>query len=467
MKPPILLSASLVLGFCAGLVARHSSDQSDDQTRGRAAQSLGTEGLGAGLSGASQGGAGSAGAGVTLAGASQAEGFADLSPEKQREALERLSGRLFKSKGTGDQLLLAKVVRGLGFEQASAMLALFPKGESGKPEASDLARTALIERMAALNPAAVLDMGRKGEDPKLAQAAVMALAQKNAADALRALAQMPEKFLASVGAEMRGGFVDSVGKASGTIAEMTAVLKENPQLLDLKSPSEGAVRRLLGQVASQAAMSDPAAAMADVRQLAAALVQVKPGEDLAAAQSAMVARIASQMTRTLRADSVGADRVVFNALTDNEKNDTMVALEAASRFREGGVESAIQFAESQGKERLTQNAASGVWWSLAQQDRASALKWLETLPPGPFRDGALTSLMQEASFRTRSFGDSAEPVRAGAELLSQKSRLDYYALVTAQKRGAGVSQSEFSTGLPISEADKNELRRRMAPIRPK
>ena len=201
--------------------------------------------------------------------------------------------------------------------------------------------------------------------------------------------------------------------------------------------------------------------------MAAGLVQVKPGEDPKPAESAMVARIGSQMTRAMRADAPGSERVVFNSLADNEKNDTQVALEAAARLRSGGVEEAIQFAEKQGKEQFTKSAAGGVWWSLAQQDRSSAMQWIEPLPQGAFRDGALNSLMQEASFRTRSWGDSAEPVRAGAELLSRSSKLDYYALLAGQSRGPGVSQSEFISGLPLPEADKLELRRRMAPIRAK
>jgi hypothetical protein len=67
--------------------------------------------------------------------------------------------------------------------------------------------------------------------------------------------------------------------------------------------------------------------------------------------------------------------------------------------------------------------------------------------------------MQEAAFRTRSWGDSAETVRAGAELLSRSSKLDYYALLAGQSRGPGVSRSEFISSLPLPESDKSELRR--------
>jgi hypothetical protein len=173
------------------------------------------------------------------------------------------------------------------------------------------------------------------------------------------------------------------------------------------------------------------------------------------------------MTKAMRSDAPAAERAVFNALADSEKNEVQVALEAAARFRSGGVEEAIQFAEKQGKEQFTKNAAGGVWWSLSQMDRPAAMQWIETLPQGAFREGALNSLMQEVAFRSRSWGDSTETIRAGAELLSRASKLDYYAQMAGQTRGSGLSKSEFIASLPLSEVDKSELRRRMAPIRAK
>ena len=206
--------------------------------------------------------------------------------------------------------------------------------------------------------------------------------------------------------------------------------------------------------------------MAEVRRMAAGLVKPKPGEDPKVAESALVARIGSQMTRAMRADAPGSERVVFNSLADTEKNEVQVSLEAAARFRSGGVEEAIRFAEKQGKEQFAKSAASGMWGALAQANRPEALRLIELLQ-GSSREGALSYLMQEAAFRSRSWGDSAEPVLAGAELLSRSSKLDYYALLAGQNRGPGVSRSEFIAGLPLPEADKSELRRRMAPIRAK
>lgn len=461
MRPPFVLGGSLAAGFCAGLLVHRGVLPPFEASFENGAGSV--QSAHAGLRGA----VAADSPPLAVLSASDGDGFNALSPDRQKDALARLSAKLLKGGGTGDMLLLSKLVGGLGFDQAAALWEQLPREAGAKPDPSDEARSALVERLASLDPNRVLQMGKTVGDPKVAQAAVLAMAQKSGADAIRALAQLPDKFQASVASEMRGSLNEGLFKAAGSIASLGAVLKENPQLLDPKSPSEGVVRRILGQVASQAAAADPAGAMAEVRRMAASLVQVKPGEDPKSAESALVARIGSQMTRAMRADAPVSERVVFNSLADSEKNDVQVALEAAARFRSGGAEEAIQFAEKQGKEQFAKNAAGGVWWSLAQQDRSSAMQWIESLPSGAFRDGALNSLMQEAAFRTRSWGDSAETVRAGAELLSRSSKLDYYALLAGQSRGPGVSRSEFISSLPLPESDKSELRRRVAPIRAK
>lgn len=461
MKPAIPLSASLLVGVCAGLAAHWS-----ELAPGKNASALPASADSPSVSETPI--AREEREQATVMSASETEAFHTLSSQQQLETLQRLSQRIFKRGGScRDELLLARVVAELSFDQALAAMDGLSKPEDGKNDASSITRASLAERLAAADPKRALALGTKNEDPKVAEAAIAAMAQKNGADALRALAELPDKFRGAVASSMRGGVADGVGKASGTIAEMTAVLKENPQLFDPKSNSEGAVRRMLGQVATQAAIADPTAAMADVRKLAAALAQVKPGEDPKPAESAIVARIAPQMTRVLRFESPAAARAVFNSLADGEKNDMMVTLEAAARYRESGVDTALQFAEKQGRDQHAKDAAGGVWFSLAQENRASALQWIDSLPSGPFRDGALNSVAQEALYRTRSWGDPQEAVKAGMELRSAAAKLDYFTSLASQRRSDGSSQSEFIAALPLPEAEKTELRRRLAPIKAK
>jgi hypothetical protein len=402
-----------------------------------------------------------------LSGVLEKEDFQSISPEKQVEILKRLSGKLMKGVSSGDSLLMLRMVSSLSFEQALSAMEGCADSDETKRKETEAAIDALAGRLAALDPKRALELGKTKEDPKLAAAGLAALAQKNSADALRALVAIPDKLRGQVGNTMTGGFFrEGIGRANGSISEMTAVLKENPQLLDPKSNSEYVVRQMLGQVATKAAIADPAVAMGEVRRLAAELVQVKPGQDQKAAESALVARIVPQMTRVLRYESPSTARAVFNSLADNEKNDMMVTLEAAARFRESGADTALQFAEKQGRDQYAKDASSGVWFSLAQQDRPAAMQWIDSLPPGPFRDGALQSVWMEAMFRSRGWGSSEEAVKAGLELPSATAKLDYFASMATQRRTDGLSKAEFVAGLPLAEAEKHELLRRLAPIKP-
>ena len=250
MRPPIVLGASLFAGFCGGSLVHQGAlfPPGVSSASGTApAQKVKAEFGGPEPSDEGPG---------SVLGAAEGETFNTLPEARQRDGLVRLSAKLLREGGTGDMLLLAKLVGGLGFDQAAALWEQLPKDSSAKPDPSDAARSALVERLAALDPNRVLQMGRTAEDPRLAQAALVALAQKSGADAIRALAQLPDKFQASVASAMRGSFNDGLAKATGSLSTMAAVLKENPQLLDPKSPSEGVVRRFLGQVASQAALFD-------------------------------------------------------------------------------------------------------------------------------------------------------------------------------------------------------------------
>jgi hypothetical protein len=464
MKPVILISASLLTGLCAGALLNR--EDVAPQTLRRVGTFSPGKPPDAGPAGESTGVAAAEDASEpVLPGASDDAAFGGQPAEKQRDLLLKLGSRLAKGGTCSDQLLIARLVDGLKFEEVSSLLSGISQAQGAAPDAARPVRAVLAEKLAALDPAKALEIGRNTGDPKVAQSALLAMAQKNGAEALRALVQLPEKLRNGVAGEMRSGLLDGIGRAGGSLSDLAAVLKENPQLLDPKSSTDSAVRRIVGQVASQAAAADPAAAMSQLRQMAAGLVQAKPGEDSRAAESALVARFASQMTRALRADAPAAARVVFNALDDSERNNTMVALEAAARFRESGSDAAIQFAEKQTNAQFSQDAARGVWWSLAQRDRGTALKWIESLPAGPFRDGALSSVMQESSFRNRTWGDVQDAVKAGTELVSPRSRLDYFAILAEQRRKSGGGQGEFISGLPISDADKMELRRRLAPIK--
>jgi hypothetical protein len=133
------------------------------------------------------------------------------------------------------------------------------------------------------------------------------------------------------------------------------------------------------------------------------------------------------------------------------------------------VDAAIALAEKQSNEEFAKRAASGTWWGLAQQDRQNALAWIESLPQGPFRTGVLNAVMFDAWMQSMSWGSDRAAIEAGSKLLSKASQMDYFASLMSDRRfsGRGSSPSEMIAQLPISDEDKAELYRRIAPLRTK
>ena len=101
--------------------------------------------------------------------------------------------------------------------------------------------------------------------------------------------------------------------------------------------------------------------------------------------------------------------------------------------------------------------------------RQSAITWIESLPQGVFRQGVLNSVMMDAWMQSMSWGSDRAAIDAGAALLSKNSRMDYFASLMSDRRfgGRGSAPSELIAQLPISEDDKQELYRRIAPVKAK
>ena len=70
--------------------------------------------------------------------------------------------------------------------------------------------------------------------------------------------------------------------------------------------------------------------------------------------------------------------------------------------------------------------------------------------------------MREASSCTRTSCNAQEAFQAGAELLSKQSQVDYYGLLSALNL---LSPREVIASLPLSDAHKQELQPRAAPVK--
>ena len=448
MKTIALLSASAVGGLCLGLAL---------EPRGRAE---GHSGPGAAAVGFPAGNpSGDAPVAAALPGRAEAETFASLPPEHQKETLQRWVLKRAVLRRTSDELTMLRAVKTLSYEQTLALLEGVASQPAGKGDSADFVRVALKERLAALDPRLALEQGRQRGDSQLRSAAVLALTQKNAAEGLRAVAQLSEK-------EREGvwDLATTLTKPGGSIQDLAALLKEMPESAKLSAFSLG-MEGSLGWLAAKRMATDPVGGLEELRQISAelqgakGLVKASPSEQKQDQLHTIMGTLVE-----LRALSPAAARTVFDALSEGERSNFLVSLEATARLKETGTDAAIRFAETQGSEESVKEAARGVWQALAQQDRSAALQWIESLPAGSFRDGVLASVMREAALRTRSFGNAQEAVETGAELLSKATQLDYYAQLVAKNR---LAPSEVIDSLPLSDADKQELRRRAAPVKVK
>lgn len=448
MKTIALLSASAVGGLCLGLVL---------ESGGRAVERSASGGAAFGLPAANP--AGEAPVATALPGQAEAETFSSLPLERQQETLQRWVSKRASLRGTGDELMMLRAVKTLSYEQAVALLEGFASATAGKGDSVDFVRVALKERLAALDPKLALEQGRQRGDSQLRSAAVVALTQKNAAEGLRAVAQLSEKEREGVWA-----LATTLTKPGGSIQDLAVLLKEMPQSAKVSAFSLG-LEGSLGWLAAKRMVTDPVGGLGELRQISAELLEAKglgkasPSEQ----QQDQLHTIMATMLE-LRALSPAAARTVFDALSEGERSNFLVSLEAAARLKETGPDAAVRFAETQAREESVKEAARGVWQALAQQDRSAALQWIESLPAGSFRDGVLDSVMREAALRTRSLGNAQDAFQAGAELLSKKTQLDYYSQMVAKNR---LAPSEVIDSLPLSDADKQELRRRAAPIKVK
>jgi hypothetical protein len=357
---------------------------------------------------------------------------------------------------------MVRAVKGLAQDQIAALLEALSPASSVTGDSLEFVRVTLKERLAALDPMSALELGRQKKDPQLRSAAVLALLGKNAADGLRALVQLPEAERAGIWSLAKG-----IEKPGGSLAELTALIKSSPELTK-SSEIEAGVEGCAAVLVARRMAVDPEGGLAEMRQVAADLRAARlladPKSESKSGGEQQLVHLTAGMMLELRELSPEAARKVFDSLSETEKNRFIVWVEAEARLKESGAEAAIRFAEAQPGEDSLREAARGIWRGLAQQDRTSALQWLESLPAGSFRQGVLDSIRWEASMRNRSLGPSPETFLAGTELLSRNTQLEYFEAIASKNP---LATSEYVSSLPLSEADKQELRRRLAPVKVK
>lgn len=403
-------------------------------------------------------------AGFVLSNRSEQARFGEFDLQKQADVLRRLAEKEGNSPSTSALALLAKIVPQLSADQAATLLEELPGGRLENVET----RRFLAERLAELDAPRALEVGKKLGDNKMLGATLLVMGEEDAAKALAVVRTLPLE----QGKEVLSSYLQQVGGAQmkGKALEVAAVLRDTPALKELGINGVFGVTDLLGGLLAQQGDQSPAAVLAAVKGLSAELSALKKdAADHTYDENALNHGMLQGFLKGLREADPKAASAFFDALPDSSKSQWMFAEEAHVRFKSGGVEAAIAFAENQANDEFAKRAASGVWGGLAQQDRAGAVHWIESLPPGAFRTGVLNAVMWDAWNQSMSWGSDRSAIEAGAQLLSKTSQMDYFASLMSDRRflGRGSSPSEMIDQLPISEDDKRELYRRIAPVKAK
>ena len=420
--------------------------------------------------------------GFTLSGISVDTNFAALSYQEQKHILERLSKKYGQGRdyqhyhGTNYPsevwLWLSKAIKNISADQAARLLGFPPNEEEDEDEddgigLDSLLRSTIASRLAAIDPERALELGKKTDHFQLIHSALEAIAGQDGAKALRIALDLDKvRFLPDF---------EQLSLVRGDFQKMAAVLSEKASSF-LTDPSQwyqsDHLGRFLGPVLAEAVLASPETALAQVHEFFSMLEKLVPMDEALGLREQFgelgpLRSIFQNTLSILYTQSPQAASAFFNGLNENERAPGMYAQEARALLDRGGVEAAISFAETQSNGRGVSMSAMEIWSRLAEMDRPAALSWIESLPEGRFREGVLYEVRWNGAVRANELSTKTD-IEAGMSLPSKAIQLDYFTNILTNPIGLlGVfcSKSEFVESLPLAEADKNEILRRVAPIK--
>ena len=399
---------------------------------------------------------------------SQTTPFHTLDLEKQAAFLKRLALKSTVSLPLSKIVLLAKLISTLSADQVEALLKDPP---SGKIEQNEI-RSTLVERLADLDPKRAFEVAQNLGEKSLLVRVLSTVAEQDLKNALQ-LAQGLSKDQAK---PVLISFFDELNTrpVAGSPEDMARGMAglQAFKEFDFKAADGAYVGQTIGYLLAETAKTDPASAVLPIKSIMAELAANRKQDGDPSFPEDRIAKhvVNGAMNRLRQESSPQAASAFFEAIPDASKTAWMFNWEAQSLVRTGGgVEAAIALAEKQKDPAFIKEAAKGTWMGLALQDRQSAFSWIESLPKGPFRDGVLESVEWEGGFRSFDWSRPAASIAAGASLLSEQSRMDYYAAMISGGHFGPVrpTASELIPQLPISDDQKQSLYRRFAPIKAK
>ncbi|MEI6713530.1 MAG: hypothetical protein WCO60_07250 [Verrucomicrobiota bacterium] len=405
---------------------------------------------------------------VQVQNTSEDEGFETWPTEKQKETLLRLRTKYgaFSLYPTNVQLWLARQAKGLSGDQISNLLEALPSGK----DADANTRRLLIERLAAEDPQRAIELARKLKDETLIGTAVASVAQKSGPEALRLLAGVKESELGRILNQMTSPVWPS--RFNGSVSDVADFLRKNTKLAEGSKANQ--FGSLCGKLVAQSA-GDSTAELEEVRVLARELAGNGKADQTEDAKKnsadAFLKYVTDHAYRGFVGNSPEKGSAFLDGVPESQKSSWLLQVDAVSKYRNEGLESAIQLAEKQGGDEFVKMAASGTWVALAQENRKDALAWVETLPEGPFRQGAYMGVLMDA-FRYVGNEMGLQHAIEAAQELSPQSKVGYYDELIQLSRQWGTMWGSPTPGqiierTPLTPEQKDELYRRVAPIRAK
>jgi hypothetical protein len=417
--------------------------------------------------------------------------FSDFTREQHGAALLQIAGQLNRLSSQKDLLRLAKALQTLGFEQAALALEDLRASEEFRAlraGGADLVRALLVERIAASDPQAALDRAQKMGDRILLGAALDTMAQHSAADALRAITRLPGRYQIMGMWFVRGlsAAEFSLGPQTlgGSLEEAVAALKTSPGLF-LQSQFGAQLRGLLASLASKD-VEDPAAAVFKLRGALRELFRAQPGVDAKKADVLVMQRIGEIAAAMQFSGTADVPFAIYNALKENERSDAVAGRVVSRLAKESGVEAAIRFAEERRGDSIPKELALRTFLAISREDPKAGLQWLETLAPGPLRQGVLLAVayaaIADATVVDPDAGHADALTEGGMRLFSEKTKSEYFSMLAAGDTGSSgpasrsartafalldVPRSVFIEELPVPEVLKGDLWKQSAPVRAK
>ncbi len=417
--------------------------------------------------------------------------FSELTREEQVRVLLAVAAKLDKRQSQRECLRLAQLVKGVNFEQGQELLSILRADSSFRAMqggGADLVRTYLVERIAADKPQDAVEQALKQDDRILLGAALDATAQRSAADALRIIAHLPGRYqimgIWFVRGLSAGAFSLEPQELGGALEEAVAALKTNTGLF-LQSQFGSQLRGMLARLAAKG-LEDPAAAVFKLRGALRDLYRAQPGVDAKKADALVAQRIGEVAAGMQFSTAEDVPFAIYNALKDNERSDAIAGRVVSRLAGESGVEAAMRFAEERRGDVVPKELALRTFLAISREDPNAGVKWIESLPPGPLRQGVMLAVAYAAIADATVFdpdaGHAEALAEAGMRLFSEKTKTDYLVMLMTGESGFSGSGSRsarassvlldiprpvFIEELAVPEAMKEDLWKQSAPIRAK